>query len=205
MFGLFKKEQREVSFGKKQIFSDLAYHHAIQVGETWYEVNGASKRDTGAQNVINTHLGPQSQQGVAVMKVLGQTDKTDAEISAFIDSWLKMNPVYDLHLCNCQHFSQEFVCFLLGPTSLSQLRDQDDHRRPFVAARQAADQVAGVMSRGGSFLQQGLPAQFMSAPVSPLTKMMAPVQNIFGGTTAHPPEPGQQIEVDTVSQSVQPT
>ena len=47
------KMERTVKLGRKLLLGPAAQHWAIKVGDTWYEVAGASKNDTAAKMEIN--------------------------------------------------------------------------------------------------------------------------------------------------------
>merc|ERR1739848_297989 len=63
---------REVIFGRKPLDGGvgLAHHWAIKVGETWYEIEGASVKEKGSSNTIAASDGQASKCGAKPCKVL---------------------------------------------------------------------------------------------------------------------------------------
>ena len=62
---------REVIFGRKPLDGGvgLAHHWAIKVGETWYEIEGASVKEKGSINTIAASDGQASKCGAKPCKV----------------------------------------------------------------------------------------------------------------------------------------
>ena len=44
---------RTVKLGRKMLVGPVAQHWAVNAGDTWYEVAGASKNDKGAKMKVN--------------------------------------------------------------------------------------------------------------------------------------------------------
>eukprot|EP00931_Biecheleriopsis_adriatica_P038387 TRINITY_DN21996_c0_g2_i1.p1 TRINITY_DN21996_c0_g2~~TRINITY_DN21996_c0_g2_i1.p1 ORF type:complete len:164 (+),score=16.91 TRINITY_DN21996_c0_g2_i1:63-554(+) len=123
-------QARDITFGRKALSGDIAYHHAIKVGQTWYEVTGADKNASGAPTEIADHVGNSSRLGATPHRSLGNTSKTDEEIADFNRQYVKDNPTYDLHRCNCQLYVRKLASFLgVGRNDLNYLEMMDDHTR----------------------------------------------------------------------------
>lgn len=103
-----------VVLGRKILVPYVATHWAIKVGETWYEVEGASKEDTNSPNKIARRCGGASQLGAVPLGggLVGTTRKCQAEIDGFVASWLAQHPTYNIMTCNCQMFCKDFADFL---------------------------------------------------------------------------------------------
>lgn len=102
--------------GRKILFAYNATHWAVKVGNTWYEVPGASKGDKNKKNEIMRGYGQAAPSGALPLGggLVGSTTKSQAEIDEFIQKWEHDNPYYDLYSTNCQKFAKDFVDFLCG-------------------------------------------------------------------------------------------
>jgi len=103
--------KRTVKLGRKFTGIPVAHHWAIQVGDTWFEIEGNS--DDG-RNMINRRHGFAAESGAGNLggELLGKTTKSDHEIDAFIECWLARNPTHDVQGYDSQKFAYEFVVFL---------------------------------------------------------------------------------------------
>lgn len=104
---------KSVVLGKKVLVPYAAEHWAVKVDDTWYEVPGVSKSETGP-NKIQVSYGRVAKSGAVPFGggLVGSTDKSQSEIDKFITNWEKQNPFYDFMTTNCQKFAKEFVDFL---------------------------------------------------------------------------------------------
>lgn len=121
---------KAVSYGRKRLFAPVAYHHAIKVQDTWFEIAGASKLASGAPNEVLQKDGSASELGVKETVRLGTTTKTWEDIDVFLAGWLIEHPTYNLHGDNCQEFGQDFAIFLCGNRVVDRL-PLNDHRKWF--------------------------------------------------------------------------
>mmetsp|Transcript_1946 Transcript_1946/g.5492 ORF Transcript_1946/g.5492 Transcript_1946/m.5492 type:complete len:513 (-) Transcript_1946:153-1691(-) len=109
--------QRTVFIGKRVLVALFATHWAVKVGETWYEIHGASKNATGLPNAIRMSEGEASA-GFAVTwtgDIVGTTRKSDEAIKNFIwgeGGWIAKNPWYNFTTTNCQKFATDFAFWL---------------------------------------------------------------------------------------------
>lgn len=109
--------QRTVFIGKRVLVALFATHWAVKVGETWYEIHGASKNATGLPNAIRMSTGEASA-GFAVTwtgDIVGTTRKSDEAINNFIwgeGGWIARNPWYNFTTTNCQKFATDFAFWL---------------------------------------------------------------------------------------------
>ena len=102
---------RQVKLGRKAMFgSPLAYHWAVQVGDTWYEIEGGKTN----QNSVETNEGDAAASSAGSLggELVGETDATDEEINDWIEKWLDRNPDYETLSVNCQKFAYEFMAWL---------------------------------------------------------------------------------------------
>ena len=110
------QQSRPVRLGMVDIIWPFATHWAVQVGDEWFEVAGASKQDAYAPMTILTSKGARSAVGdgadVARFGHVGETRKSDMDIFWFIQRWKWRNPRYAFHTDNCQKFAREFIAWL---------------------------------------------------------------------------------------------
>ena len=102
---------RQVKLGRKaMIGTPVAYHWAVQVGDTWYEIDGGKN----SPNSVTKHKGSAaaSWAGLFGGELVGETNATDCEINKWIDRWLDRNPDYETLTANCQKFAYEFMVWL---------------------------------------------------------------------------------------------
>jgi len=116
--------ERSVKIGRYMIKLVVAHHWAIKIGETWYEIRGASKSNTNSKNeVIKSHgFNAQSGAGKLGGELVGVTTKSDDEIDTWIDDWLARNPTYAVMTDNCQKFVHELLVWV------TEGRFTDNHR-----------------------------------------------------------------------------
>ena len=110
---------RPVRLGMADLLWPFATHWAVQVQDKWYEVQGASKGETGTPMAITTFRHPtRSSIGAHVSRFgrVGETAKSEAEIEAWIEAWTLRNPVYFWGTDNCQKFAREFIGWLTDET-----------------------------------------------------------------------------------------
>ncbi|CAB4007590.1 Hypothetical predicted protein [Paramuricea clavata] len=103
---------RAVKLGRKAMLgTPLAYHWAVSVGNTWYEIEGKGENK---RNSVGTSHGfaAASSAGALGGELVGETDATDSEIDAWIEEWISRNPDYQPFLANCQKFAYEFMDWL---------------------------------------------------------------------------------------------
>ena len=106
----------ELGFDKMLLWP-IAQHWAVKVGETWYEIGAKEERQrTDNPNLIVPSLGFISKSGVGAFgcQLVGETEKTDKEITEWIEDWRTENPLYGLATKNCQCFAMEFMYWLTG-------------------------------------------------------------------------------------------
>lgn len=119
---------RPVKLGRKPLGSGISaagaavaslHHWAVQVGDTWYEIS-ADKSSGGKKgnkrNVVDKSYGCYADSGAGKLggELVGKTDKTDYEISNWIERWIVNHPGYDALGTNCQTFAYEFMDWLTG-------------------------------------------------------------------------------------------
>lgn len=103
---------RQVYLGSRPLKSVSSLHHyAVKVGDTWYELEGASKDQSNQPNILKTHKNDEY-----TMELIGTTTKTDTELKEIIDDWLKKHPTYVFHQDNCQLFARDIIVLLTGKT-----------------------------------------------------------------------------------------
>jgi hypothetical protein len=103
---------RAVKLGRKALIgAPVAYHWAVKVGDTWYEIYEKSK---GKKNSIKKSYGfaAASSAGALGGELVGETDATDSEIDVWIEEWRCRNPDYQFFHENCQKFAYEFMDWL---------------------------------------------------------------------------------------------
>ncbi len=102
---------RGVKLGRKALVgAPLAYHWAVKVGDTWYEIDGGKNN----RNSVKRHKGSAaaSSAGTFGGELVGETDATDNKIDDWIEGWLSRNPDYEALSANCQKFAYEFIDWL---------------------------------------------------------------------------------------------
>lgn len=106
--------KRSVQIGRKPLAACFAHHWAIKIGDTWYEIEGASKSDSDAPNKINDSYGSESAGGAVLIGggLVGSTNKTDEQIRIFNEKWLRNHPKYDFKSDNCQLFATELAIWV---------------------------------------------------------------------------------------------
>jgi len=140
-----------VYVGRKQLAPPLAYHWAARIGPSmWFEVNGASKEETGESNSINEKLGGKSELGVEEAIWVGYaTVMRTLQYKHFCQS-------YDLRSSSqrsiprmtyiprtCQHFVRSFIHNLCGESVAKQL-PLDDHEKYLHALASVAPSIGHV-------------------------------------------------------------
>jgi len=102
---------RAVILGKKILAPYLATHWALKIGDTWYDVPGASKSEKGAPNKIQKSYGRAAASGAVPLGggTVGNTGKSDQEILAFCRQWEREHPTYDVIQSNCQMFATDLA------------------------------------------------------------------------------------------------
>ena len=102
---------RQVKLGRKaMIGSPVAYHWAVQVGDTWYEIDGGKS----SPNSVTKHKGSAAASWAGSLggELVGETDATNDEIEEWIGRWLGRYPDYETLTANCQKFAYEFMEWL---------------------------------------------------------------------------------------------
>lgn len=101
---------RAVVLGKKILAPYLATHWALKIGDTWYEIAGASKSENGP-NKINTNTGCRAMSGAVPLGggTVGSSDKSDAQIRTFCKQWIDQHPTYNVITSNCQMFATDLA------------------------------------------------------------------------------------------------
>ena len=105
---------RAVKLGRKAMLgTPVAYHWAVKVGNTWYEID-VEKSNGKIKNYIKNQDGfaAASSAGALGGELVGETDATDSQISLWIGEWLSRNPDYNILSDNCQTFAYEFMDWL---------------------------------------------------------------------------------------------
>ena len=112
---------RIVRLGMDDILWPFATHWAVQVDDTWFEVQGASKQDSSSPTIISMSSGHRSavNGGADVGRFgrVGHTYKSDSEIVRFLRTWCTANPVYSFDTHNCQKFARDFIEWLTDGTN----------------------------------------------------------------------------------------
>ena len=92
----------------------FATHWAVQVQDTWFEVDASSKKATDSQMNVSVSQGKKSHMGADPGRYghVGSTFKSDEEIGEFIGKWKERNPRYGFSRDNCQKFAREFIGWL---------------------------------------------------------------------------------------------
>jgi hypothetical protein len=104
----------EVKLGKYKINS-VAEHWAIKIGSIWYEVEGASKKQTGERNRIVRHSNDSKYTFISTLGFLSaESGVDDKQIEQKILAWLKEHPYYAVNGDNCQLFVKHMAWDLLG-------------------------------------------------------------------------------------------
>ena len=99
----------------QHIFQTLftVHHWAVQVGNTWYEIDGDFGEKNGDRKVnkIATTHGKVAKSGACslVGEFVGKTTKSDEEIENFYREWVSNNPTYDVFSENCQKFAIDLI------------------------------------------------------------------------------------------------
>ena len=147
---LDEEELRVVKMGRKPLTPPVAYHWAVQVGETWYEI--ASKNWETRDNDIHVSNGARALSGAGKLggEVVGKSTKTDIKIKKWLKIWLCLHPRYYLLSDNCQKFAYELIVWVTNKNYLcdhrvdaanintfdSEFRDTQSERvKGFVAAK----------------------------------------------------------------------
>ena len=91
----------------------LVHHWAVQVGNTWYEIDGDFGEKNGDRKVnkIATTHGKVAKSGACslVGEFVGKTTKSDEEIENFYREWVSNNPTYGAFSENCQKFAIDLI------------------------------------------------------------------------------------------------
>lgn len=107
----------EVKLGKYKINNLVAEHWAIKIGTTWYEVEGASKSQSGDRNKIAIHTNDSKYATITTLgKISGEDGTTQQLLKQMIQDWLKNHPFYAINGDNCQLFVKHMAWELLGIT-----------------------------------------------------------------------------------------
>ena len=109
----------------------IGTHWAVKVVNTWYEIPGTGKSNTGERNSIKASKGDKSASGASERKYLGKTEKTDREIAGFNKRYEKDHPEYSVLTDNCQTYAIEFVDFLMEGVPSSERIDLPCKESPF--------------------------------------------------------------------------
>lgn len=117
---------KEVFCSRKRLLAPAAYHYAIKVQDTWFELAGASKDENGSPNKVVQKHGCSSEPGVTETSFLGTTTATWDDIELFLTYWRRKHPTYDPHGDNWQEYCKDFAIFLCGDTVVYRL-PLDDH------------------------------------------------------------------------------
>ena len=103
-----KMSTRYVKLGRKP-----TRHWAVQVEDTWYEIDGdfLEKKGNGKLNRIATTHGKVAKSGACslVGEFVGKTTKSDEEIENFYREWVSNNPTYGAFSENCQKFAIDLI------------------------------------------------------------------------------------------------
>ena len=95
----------------QHIFQTLftVHHWAVQVGNTWYEIDGVF--GDGKRNRIHTTYGEVARSGAGRFggEIVGETTKSDEEIENFYREWVSNNPTYGAFSENCQKFAIDLI------------------------------------------------------------------------------------------------
>ena len=102
---------REVKLGRKIIQAPGIHHWAVKVGNTWYEIEGAAKEACNSANAIGSNEGDVASSGAGLLggELVGHSDKSNEQIQAFNDRWLRRNPTYYFTTENCQKYAIELI------------------------------------------------------------------------------------------------
>jgi hypothetical protein len=104
----FELGMRAVKLGRKAMSgTPLAYHWAVKVGNTWYEIQGKGENKINYVQTMSAILA-----GLLGDELVGETDATDSQINVWIEEWRSRNPDYNILLDNCQTFAYEFMDWL---------------------------------------------------------------------------------------------
>ena len=79
--------QRNVKIGRIMLSPIVAYHWAIKIGDTWYEIGGGHKSVKNSKNeIVRSHgHNAKSSAGQLGGELVGVTTKSDDEIDNWID------------------------------------------------------------------------------------------------------------------------
>ena len=103
-----KMSTRYVKLGRKP-----TRHWAVQVEDTWYEIDGdfLEKKGNGKLNRIATTHGKVAKSGAGRFggDFVGKTTKSDAYIKYFCREWVSNNPTYNVFSENCQKFAIDLI------------------------------------------------------------------------------------------------
>lgn len=165
-----------VAVGRKILVPYFATHWAVQVGDTWYEVAGASKSDSNTPNKIVTCRGKVSKLGAIAFGgqgTIGVTSKSEKAIEREIARWEHEHPTYHLYTDNCQKFVKDFCDFLLDgkyrlPNMEAGLRNKLQGH--FDAAYAVEGKAVAEASTGRDEVQHGMASR---ASQGPTVKAMA--------------------------------
>jgi len=119
--------KREVWLGTRGIAGKTLTHWAIKVGDSWYEIDGAGKKNKGDANTINggmnrngrfdclgapTYGTYYSRSRAERQQLICTTHRSDHEIEQFNRRWLRNNPTYGVIGANCQKYVIELAEYL---------------------------------------------------------------------------------------------
>merc|ERR1712113_815239 len=132
--------EQDVYFSKVNMAHDVVHHHAVKVGQTWFEVAGG---DSKGNMIIVETSGDSSKCGVTLAgaQYLGRTTRSSSEIEDWKKTWLTERPQYGFLTSNCQMFARDFVKFL---GFVEVLNDEDDRLNAVRAAAQIAKARIGA-------------------------------------------------------------
>ena len=92
-----------------KFLSPLAHHWAVQIDNTWYEIDRKNKETR--KNSVKVSHGRRAESGAGTCggEVVGLSTKTEKDVKEWIDRWTFSFPEYDLLNDNCQKFAYDFM------------------------------------------------------------------------------------------------
>jgi hypothetical protein len=89
----------------------VAEHWAIKIGDTWYEIQGDSKKENLSPNRILKH---KDDSKYDTIEILGTIQETMSVIDSWNSAWLRKHPAYEFNGDNCQLYAKHFAWHFLG-------------------------------------------------------------------------------------------
>jgi len=114
----------EVKLGKYSINNGfLAEHWAAKIGDTWYELLGASKKQDGIRNEINAHK--DDSRYTTITRIGSYCCKGDVGefITRWSNKWIATHPIYRINGDNCQKYVAHMLKDLFDYDVATQNRD----------------------------------------------------------------------------------